>query len=108
MANEFGSYVELRQGGYYLAGTRIGLDIVYYEFQDGRSAETIFDAYPGAGSLAKIYGAIAFILDHPTEIRTYLDDQNQRFDEIKLRFPMSPGLQEGFERAKEDRAVRKD
>jgi uncharacterized protein (DUF433 family) len=55
--------VEVRNGGYYIAGARIGLDVVVYDFRRGRSAEEIFDAYPSIGSLAKTYGAIAFVLD---------------------------------------------
>jgi uncharacterized protein (DUF433 family) len=47
-------YVEVHNGGYYLGGTRIGLDVVVYELRDGRSAEEIFDAYPMIGSLAKL------------------------------------------------------
>ena len=64
-------YIEVHNGGYYVAGTRIGLDVVTYDFRDGRSAEAIFDAYPSIGSLAKVYGAITFILEHPTEIEAY-------------------------------------
>jgi len=37
-------YVELRNGGYYVAGTRIGLDVVVYDFRRRRSAEAIFEA----------------------------------------------------------------
>jgi uncharacterized protein (DUF433 family) len=56
-------YVEVRNGGYYLAGTRIGQDAVVYDFRRGRSAEAIFETYPSIGSLAKVYGAITFILE---------------------------------------------
>ena len=49
-------YVEIRNGAYYVAGTRIGLDVIVHEFRDGRSAEAIFDAYPSIGSMAKVYG----------------------------------------------------
>ena len=70
-------YVEVRNGGYYVAGTRIGLDIVTYDFRNGRSAEAIFDAYPSIGSLAKVYGAITFILEHPTEVEAYLKDRER-------------------------------
>jgi uncharacterized protein (DUF433 family) len=42
-------YVEIRNGGYYVAGTRIGLDIVTHDFRNGRSAESIFEAYPSIG-----------------------------------------------------------
>ncbi len=47
-------YVEIRNGGYFLAGTRVGLDILAYDFRNGRSAESIFEAYPSIGSLANV------------------------------------------------------
>jgi len=53
-------YVAVRNGGYYVAGTRIGLDVVTYEFREA-AREGIFEAYPSIGSLAKLYGAITFI-----------------------------------------------
>lgn len=68
-------YVEIHNGGYYVAGTRIGLDVVTCDFRRGRSAEAIFEAYPSMGSLAKVYGAITFILEHPAEVDAYLKDQ---------------------------------
>jgi hypothetical protein len=36
-------YVEVRNGGYYVAGTHIGLDVVIYDFRRGRSAEAILE-----------------------------------------------------------------
>src|ERR1039458_1444875 len=97
-------YVEARNGGYYVAGTRIGLDVVTYDFRNGRSPEAIFDAYLSIGSLAKVYGAITFILEHPKEIEAYLEDQDRRYEEIKTRHPLTPGMIERFERAKSERA----
>ena len=97
-ANE---YVELHNGGYYVAGTRIGLDVVSYDFRRGRSAEAIFEAYPSIGSLAKVYGVIAFILEHPAEVGAYLKEQERIFEEIKTQHPMPAELLERFERAQE-------
>jgi uncharacterized protein (DUF433 family) len=57
-------YVEVRNGGYYVAGTRIGLDVLVHDFRRGRSAESIFEAYPSLGSLAKVNGVITLILEH--------------------------------------------
>src|ERR1700690_4109097 len=93
-------YLEVRNGGYYVAGTRIGLDVVAYDFRDGRSAEAIFDAYPSIGSLAKVYGAITFILEHPKEIEAYLEDQDCRYEELKAQHPLPPDMIQRFERAK--------
>src|ERR1700726_1016659 len=99
-------YVEVRNGGYYVAGTRIGLDVVTYAFRKGRSAEAIFDAYPSIGSLAKVYGAITFILEHPAEVEAYLKDQDRIFEEIKAQNPMPADMSERFERAKSERPAK--
>jgi uncharacterized protein (DUF433 family) len=99
-------YVEIRNGGYYVVGTRIGLDIVTHDFRNGSSAASIFEAYPSIGSLAKAYGAIAFILEHPTEIDGYLEEQDRRYEEIKARHPLTPGMIERFERAKSETSLK--
>ncbi len=95
-------YVEIRNGAYYVAGTRIGLDVIVYEFRDGRTADAIFDAYPSIGSLAKVYGVITFILEHPQEIEAYLAEQDRRFEEIKAQYPLPPDMVERFERGMRD------
>jgi uncharacterized protein (DUF433 family) len=92
-ANE---YVEIRNGGYYVAGTRIGLDVLIYDFQNGRSAEAIFDSYPSMGSLARAYGAITFVLEHPKEIAAYLEDQQRRYEEFRAANPLTPDMLERF------------
>ncbi len=58
MAHE---YVEFRNGGYYVAGTRISLDSIVYLHREGASPEAIQDDFPSL-SLEQIHGAIAFYL----------------------------------------------
>ena len=99
-------YIELRNGGYYVTGTRIGLDVVIYDFRDGRSADAIFEAYPSIGSLAKVYGAITFILEHPKEIEAYLEDQDGRYDEFKAQHPLTPDMIDRFEQVKTLRSLK--
>jgi uncharacterized protein (DUF433 family) len=94
-------YVELRNGGYYVVGTRIGLDVLFHDFRRGRSPESIFEAYPALRSLAKVYGAITFILEHPAEIEQYLKDQERAFDEIKAQYPMSQDMIDRFRQAED-------
>ena len=99
-------YVEVRNGGYYVAGTRIGLDVLVYDFRRGRSAEAIFEAYPSIGSLAKVYGVIAFILEDPAEVEAYLKDQDRILEEIKTQYPMPQDMIDRFERAKKEAPTR--
>jgi len=68
-------YVEQRNGGYYVADTRVSLDSVLHAFRHGESPEKILEHFPAIGVLAKVYGAIAFALDHPREMDAYLTAQ---------------------------------
>jgi uncharacterized protein (DUF433 family) len=73
-------YIEQRNGGYYVAGTRISLDSVVCAFNRGESPEQILEGYPLLGSLARAYGAVAFYLDHKAEIDKYLDESAREFE----------------------------
>jgi len=100
-------YVEVRNGAYYVAGTRIGLDVLVNDFRNGSTAEAIFSAYPAIGSLAKVYGALTFILEHPEEIDAYLQEQHRRYEEFKSEHPMPPDMVERFERGRRELLTRR-
>jgi uncharacterized protein (DUF433 family) len=61
------TYIEQREGGYYVAGTRVSLDSLVYAFRSGESPEMIQQQFP-ALSLEQVYGAIAFYLAHQAEV----------------------------------------
>jgi uncharacterized protein (DUF433 family) len=86
-------YVEIRNGGYYVAGTRIGLDIVIRDFREGQAPEDIYKSYSTA-PLSRIYGAITFILEHPDAIEEYLRDQERLWKELREKYPMREELLE--------------
>src|SRR5713101_7412314 len=73
-------YIVQRNGGYYVAGTRISLDSVVYAFNRGDSPERILDEFPLLKKLSRVYGAIAFYLDHKAEIDKYLEDTEREFE----------------------------
>jgi uncharacterized protein (DUF433 family) len=93
-------YVEVRNGAYYVAGTRIGLDVVVSDFRVGRPAESIFEAYPSIGSLEKVYGVMTFILKHPDAVDAYLKEQERRYEEVKARYPLPADMVERYGREK--------
>ena len=72
-------YIEQRDGGYYVAGTRISLDSVVYSFNEGQSPEAIQEDFPLL-KRSQIYGAIAFYLDHHADIDKYLEDTKREFE----------------------------
>src|SRR5436190_1632580 len=53
-------YIEERNSGYYVAGTRISLDSVVYAFRRGDSPERILQRYPLLEKPSRIYGVIDF------------------------------------------------
>jgi uncharacterized protein (DUF433 family) len=54
-------YVELRDGGYFIAGSRVSLDPVVYAFLRGESPEGIADSFPAVG-LEQIFGTLALYM----------------------------------------------
>ena len=96
-------YVEVRNGAYYVVGTRIGLDIIIDAYRQGECAENIFESFPSIGSLARVYGAIAFILEHPDAVHAYLEDQDRAWEEFKRTHPLPPGTEERFQRWLDER-----
>lgn len=77
------NYVERREGGYYIAGTRISLDSIVHAFQNGESPEGILRSFPMAGPLVRIYGAITFYLENKDEVEAYLKDQERLWSEVE-------------------------
>ena len=71
-------YVEKRNGGYYVAGTRVSLDSIVYEFRTGASAESIAQSYPVL-RLEEVYGGIAFYLANQREIDEYLKTSEEEY-----------------------------
>jgi uncharacterized protein (DUF433 family) len=75
-------YVEQRNGGYYVAGTRVSLDSVVYAFRRGESAEGIADNFQ-ALTVGQIEGAIAFYLANREMVDAYLVRQKQEFERMR-------------------------
>lgn len=83
-------YVEQRNGGYYVRGTRVSLDSVVYAFLRGESADGIAESFP-ALSLEQVYGAITFYLANRESIDSYLEQGKAEFvrlrDEARRKHP---------------------
>ena len=97
-------YVEHRNGSYYVAGSRVSLESVLCAFRRGEAPETILEQFPAIGSLAKVYGAIAFALDHSQEMDAYLTEQERHWEEARQANP--PVIVEKVRRARHEGAVR--
>jgi uncharacterized protein (DUF433 family) len=96
-------YVERRQGGYYIAGTRISLDSVVRPFKNGASPEALLRSFPLIGSLENVYGAITFYLSNREAVEAYLHDQERLSRELGAnQTPLPATLSEKLNRARSE------
>jgi uncharacterized protein (DUF433 family) len=101
------TYVEKRDDGYCISGTRVSLDSIVYAFRRGASPETIKSSFP-ALTLEQVYVAITYYLSKQTEIDEYLRQSEEAYEAARqanhdqLRRE-EPELYERLMRAKDER-----
>lgn len=104
---ERSEYIELRNGGFYVAGTRVSLDSIVYSFKGGDSPETIRQNFASL-TLEQVYGAIAFYLAHEQDVDANIREGQEEI-ERSVR-PLSEGRPELYsrlERARSDYSLSK-
>lgn len=77
-------YVERRDEGYWISGSRVSLESVIFAFLDGLSPETIVAECFPVLTLEQAYGAITYYLSNRTEIDAYLqrvDTESKAFQQ---------------------------
>ncbi|MEA5503416.1 DUF433 domain-containing protein [Halotia wernerae UHCC 0503] len=75
-------YIEQRDQGYWIEGTRVSLDSVVYAFLNGDSPESIVQNF-SLLSLEQVYGAIAFYLANRELIDAYLKEGEAEFEKLQ-------------------------
>jgi uncharacterized protein (DUF433 family) len=103
MSREF---VELRDGSFYLIGSRVPLAHLVREFQQGEPAEAIRSHYPTL-SLQQVYGAITFYLGNKEEVERDIAEREREEDEFTKTHPAPPHLKEKLERARQQLQARR-
>jgi uncharacterized protein (DUF433 family) len=94
-------YVEQRDGGYYIAGSRVSLASIVHQFQEGSAPETIRQSFPTL-SLEQVYGAIAFYLGHQKETENYLQKIAEKWEQIEHDArPSDPDLRRRLDEARQ-------
>lgn len=82
-------------GGFRVGDSRVPLDVVLEEYENGADPESIVNAYPTL-RLADVYAVIAYYLRHQDEVRTYLREREAKAAEmrreIESRQPDGGGL----------------
>ncbi|SPF40394.1 conserved hypothetical protein [Candidatus Sulfopaludibacter sp. SbA4] len=99
-------FVEIRNQGYYLAGSRISLDSVAYALKRGETVEEILADFPVIENRQRLEGAIAFIKAHPVEVDAYLAEKAERWEELRKQNPPPPELLERIRRYRESKGLK--
>ena len=73
------SYVEERNGGLYVVGTRVSLDSIVIRFQEGAPPEKIVQSFPTL-KLPQAYGAIAYYLENQQMINEYIAEGQRELE----------------------------
>jgi len=91
-------FVERRDDGFYLVGSRVPLDGVVREFREGQSPEAIRSDFPTL-SLEQVYGALTFYLGHKDEVDNDMAARERVEDAFSEAHPAPSHLKEKLERA---------
>jgi uncharacterized protein (DUF433 family) len=75
-------YVEQRDGGYFIEGTRVSLDSVVHAFLRGESPEGIAESFP-ALALEQIFGALTFYTANREVVDRYLSEERREFEMLR-------------------------
>ena len=92
-------FVERRDDGFYLVGSRVPLDCVVREFREGQSPEAIRSNFPTL-SLEQVYGAITFYLGHKDEVDNDIAAHERVEDAFSEEHPAPPDLKEKLARGR--------
>ena len=103
MAKEF---VERREAGFYLTGSRVPIDRIVWEYWNGEEAETTRSHYPTL-TLEQVRGAIAFYLEHRDEVDRVIEERRREEEAYVAANPTPPEIKEKFERMRREMLSRR-
>ncbi len=78
-----------------IGGTRVTLDTVVAAYQSGASADEIWEDYPVL-KLGDVHRAIAFFLEHRSEVEAYLEDRREHAERLRREAEARQGPQAGL------------
>lgn len=96
-------FIERRDSGFYIIGSRVPIDRVVYEYRNGEEPVAIQTHYPTL-SLDQVNGAITFYLDHKEEVEAVIAERRIVEDEWSRTHPAPAHLKEKLERARQQLA----
>ncbi len=92
-------YVEQRDGGYWITGTRVSLDSICTHFPGSETRKHC--PILSCAETGRTHGAIAYCQGHRKEVDSYLRRNDREFETLRARARQAnPDLYEKLEKAK--------
>jgi uncharacterized protein (DUF433 family) len=99
-------FVERRDSGFYIIGSRVPIDRIVWEYRNGEDPETIQSHYPTL-SLDQVNGAITFYLNHKDEVEQVIEERRREEDAYIATHPAPPDIKEKFGRMRREMLSRR-
>ena len=99
-------YIDRRETGFYIVGSRVPIDRIVWEYRIGEDPETIQSHYPTL-TIEQVNGAVAFYLNHKEEVEQVMEERRRAEDAYTVAHPAPPGIKEKFERMRRQMASRR-
>lgn len=93
-------YIEKRETGYYVIGTRIPIDTIVTAFLNGDTPETIRSSFPSL-TLQQVYGGILFYLENREVVEASMKVDEEALAKLNQEFrDKNPALFQKLQDAK--------
>jgi len=79
----------MENGTIRVTGSRVSLEAVVYQYEQGNSAEQIQESFP-ALRLADIHAVISYYLNHREQVNEYLRDQEKKARAVREDIESDP------------------
>jgi uncharacterized protein (DUF433 family) len=100
-------YIERRETGFYIVGSRVPIDRIVREYCNGEEPEAIQSHYPTL-STEQVNGAISFYRSHKDEVEQVIAERRLAEDAYRTAQPAPPDIREKFERMRRQVASRRN
>lgn len=94
------SYVDDREGTFYVSSSRVPLSLIVRLFDEGMSPEAIQSEFPTL-TLAQVYGAIAFYLDHTHDVQISIQKSDLAEETFRQTHTAPLHVKEKLDRARQ-------
>lgn len=98
--------IEGRETGFYIAGSRVPIDRIVWEYRNGEDPETIRSHYPTL-SLEQVNEAITFYHCHKEEVEQAMEERRRAEDAYVAANPNPSDVKQRFERMRRQTAPRR-